>query len=185
LRYTTLSTEELEHLRDGLNVIESLNEYGEPVIELWLYALTDNQNAIDAVKESISYWSDIPEEDVNVAEAVILIPCSSDTIGYLTGSGLMLRKEEVIYAGGAEGPRTVTLHSHGIKVTVRHFKQLAIARDDFGAEEFLKQYGTQTQAAAPQVQRTEPSTTRGVNRATGEPMKESSGDINQVLDQWL
>jgi hypothetical protein len=189
MRYVTLSTEELEHLRDGLKVIESLNEYGEPVIELWLFALTDNLNAMDAVKESIAYWSDAPEEEVDVAEAVIIIPCSTDTLYYLTGSGLILRKEEAVYAGGSEGPRNVTLHSSGIKVTIQHFKKIAVARDDYGADEFLKQYGTKTQAAPQEVKRTEPSTTPtpGTNRATGElmPMKESSEDINSVLDQWL
>lgn len=190
MRYVTVTAEELGHVRDGLKVIETLNEFGEPLVELYFYGLTDNPTALDVVKESISYWSDeeIPEQDVKVSEAVFVIPASVDTLYYLTGSGLKLSKgDEAIYSSGAEGPRTVSMHPRTLlNVAAGYFKVMALSRDEFSAEDFLLKYGIKARQVAPQVeQRTAPATTPEVptGREGVAPAKRSSLGFN--VEEWL
>ncbi len=190
MKYVVITSEELGHLREGLQVLDSLNEPGEPMIELWVYGLTDNPNALEAVKQAVVYWMDeeMPEQDVKVSEAVFIIPVSTDTLYYLMGSGLMLgNNDEVAYRSEPKGPQTISLHS-GVtrtRLTVGHFKAIALARDDYSAEDFLAKYGTKVQAAAPQqVERTEPAQAPAVAPETpaGAP-KASSLKFN--TEEWL
>jgi hypothetical protein len=164
VRYLAVTEEELLHLREGLVIIERLNERDSPVLQMYLYGLTNNPSILEAVKNAVSYWADeeIAEQDVTVAEAAVIIPVSSDTLYYLTGSGIMLRNEEVVYSsGGGEGPKSVSLHNQGIKVPASYFSQLALSRDDMWGDDFMKQYGSKAKAApAPQqVKRNEPAAT--------------------------
>lgn len=193
MRYVTTTKEELDHLREGLSVLESLNEYEEQVVEIYLYGLTDNPTLLEAVKDAVEYWSDeqIAAQDVQVTEAVFIFKVSSDVLYYITGSGLQLRDAEIVYSGGNEGPQSVWLKSkHGVRVAGGQFKTLALSRDEFSGEDFLMQYGQKTQQPAPQeVQRTtpvqetqeQPATTPG--REGVAPVKKSS--LNFDVDTWL
>lgn len=195
MRYVTTTSEELDHLREGLAVLESLNEYEEQVVEIYLYGLTDNPTLLESVKDAVEYWSDeqIAAQDVQVTEAVFIFKVSSDVLYYITGSGLQLRNAEVVYAGGNEGPQTVSLASkHGVRVAAGQFKTLAISRDEFSGEDFLLQYGQKAQQPAPQeVQRTEPAqevAKQPVEEVTPgregvAPVKKSS--LNFDVDTWL
>lgn len=196
MRYVTVTAQELGHLREGLQVIESLNEYAEPTVEIYFYGLTDNSSLLDAVKEAVSYYSEeeIDEADVVVTEAVFIFRVSSDVLYYLTGSGLTLRDAEVVYIGGAgEGPRTVSISTKygGVSATVGEFKTMALSRDEFGGEDFLTQYGTSARGAKPQevVPRTAPATEEAKPEATPgreavAPQKKSSLSSFD-LDSWL
>lgn len=165
MRYVTVTPDELDHLREGLKVLEALNEYEEQVVEIYFYGLTDNSVALDGVKEAISYWADeeIDEADIKVTEAVLIFRVSADTLYYLTGSGFPLRDGEAVYTSGdAEGPRTVDLKTNrgqrgGVKVSVGSFKTMALSRDDMSGQDFMMQYGTKQAPAPQEVQRTEPS----------------------------
>jgi hypothetical protein len=195
MRYVTTTGEELDHLREGLAVLESLNEYEEQVVEIYLYGLTDNPTLLEAVKDAVEYWSDetIAAQDVQVTEAVFMFKISSDFLYYITGSGLQLREAEIVYSGGNEGPQSVWLKSkHGVRVAAGQFKTLALSRDEFSGEDFLMQYGQKTQQPAPQeVQRTEPTqevATQPVEPVTPgregvAPAKKSS--LNFDVDTWL
>jgi hypothetical protein len=163
MRYVTVTAEELGHLREGLQVLESLNEYEEQTVEIYFYGLTDNSVLLDAVKEAVAYWAEeeVAEQDVNVTEAVLIFPASADVLYYLTGSGLTLRDGEAVYSsGGGEGPRSVYLKNAirgGFKASAGEFKTMALSRDDMSGEDFLLQYGNKTQAAPQEVGRTEPA----------------------------
>ncbi len=162
MRFVTTTAEELTHLREGLQVIESLNE-PEDRVEIYFYGLTDNSTLLDAVKDAVEYWSDeqVAAQDVNIAEAVFIFPVSADALYYLTGSGLIIRDGEAVYAGGDEGPRTVNLKMRndqrgGTRATAGEFKTMALGRDEFSGEDFLLQYGKKTQQPPPEeVERTE------------------------------
>jgi len=192
MRYVVITAEELGHLREGLQVLDSLNEPDEPMVELYVYGLTDNANALAAVKEAVTYWLDeeIPEQDVNVNEAAFIIPVSTDTLYYLMGSGLMLsQNDEVAYRGGPEGPRTISLPPGvtRVRLTVGHFKAIALARDDYSAEDFLAKYGTKAQAAAPQrVERTEPAQAPAVAPETpAGAVAPKASSLKFNVEEWL
>ena len=166
MRYVTITAEELGHLREGLQIIESLNEYdNEDREKIFFYGLTTNSALLDAVKEAVVYWADeeIAEQDVNVTQAVIIFEVSADILYYLTGSGLTVREGEAVYTdGSAEGPRQVWLKNrnnrNGFKAAAGQFTTMALSRDDMGGEDFIKQYGqAATQTAPQEVQRTAPA----------------------------
>lgn len=189
MRYVTVTAEELEHVREGMKVLESLNEYEERAVDVYFYGLTNNQHLLHVVQEAVSAQTEgeVDEADVQVSEAVFIIPVSSDVLYYITGSGLLLKNEEAVYIGGNEGPQTVRLAVRGqVRVTAGEFTTMALSRDDMSGEDFLMQYGQKTQASVPpEVQRTEPAAEQA-QKPVGEgvaPAKKSSLNFN--VESWL
>ena len=194
----TVTAEELSHLREGLQIIESLNEYDDDSrTKIFFYGLTNNPSLLDSVKEAVSYWSDeeVAEQDVAVTEAVLIFEVSSDILYYLTGSGLTVRDGEAVYTGGgAEGPKQVWLknrgNAHGFKAAVGQFSTMALSRDDMSGEDFLLQYGTKTAPVQQEVQRTAPAqevqqqpVTPPTGREGVAPAKKSS--LGFDVESWL
>jgi hypothetical protein len=176
-----------------LQVLESLNEYAEPVVEIYFYGLTDNPTLLDAVKSAVSWWADeeIDEADVQVTEAVFILPAVADTLYYLTGSGLTIRDAEIVYTGGREGPQSVWFkgaNRHaGVQATAGEFKVMALSRDNFSGEDFLMQYGKAQQAAPQEVERTAPA--QEVKQKAVTPGREEvvpkKSSLNFNVEQWL
>jgi hypothetical protein len=204
MRFVTVTAEELGHLREGLQIIESLNEYDNRV-EIYFYGLTDNPTLLETVKAAVSDEVDgeIDQADVNVTEAVFVFPLSADILYYLTGSGLTVREGDAIYSsGGGEGPRSVNLEGvgrHGsTQATAGEFKTMALSRDEFSGDDFLMQYGNKAQQAQPQaVERTEPAQEQAQKpveapaaeaaptpNPTGIPPAKRSS-LRFSVDQWL
>lgn len=174
MKYTTITEEQLTHLLDGLKIIETLNEYDEPAVKLYLFGLSSDPTVLDVVRAAVHYWVDdeegIEESDIKVNEAVVIIPVSSDALYYLTGSGLALADEEVIYTSPGEGPRDVSLRMGGsgrrVRVTPNNFSHMAVSRDDVWAKDFLIKYGTKSVAQMPKA--TQPA--RSEEGTTKEPL---------------
>jgi len=199
--YVTVTAEELGHLREGLQIIETLNNYADDRQKIYFYGLTTDTSLLDSVKEAVSYWAEeeVAEQDVNVAQAVLIFEISADILYYLTGSGLTVRDGEAIYdSGSSEGPRQVWLKNRnnrsGFKASIGQFSTMALSRDDMSGEDFLAQYGTKTAPQPQEVQRTEPAqqpqepqpvapaaVTPG--REGVAPAKKSS--LNFDVDTWL
>jgi hypothetical protein len=155
MRFVSVTKDQLEKLREGLEIISHLNEVDAPAVTLCLYGITSDPKVIDAVKEALAGEADLEETDIKiVGEVAVSIPLSSDIIYYLTGSGLQLKDEEVAYRkGGGNGVDTTSLMWAGYRprVTLASFSQLALAKDDLWTDKFLQQYGGKT-PVAPQTQ---------------------------------
>ena len=165
-RYQDIDENGLVRLHDGLDMLERLDPEAIADLDIVLYGLTQQESVTDAAREAIADEAEIDESDVQLTEVAVCIPLSSDTIHYLTGSGLKLRNEEFAYMGGqGEGIRSTTFTFSHFKPTVStsDFSQMAIAVTVSWLDDFLKQYGNKQPAVVKQnVHRTEEATQPGI-----------------------
>jgi hypothetical protein len=192
--YETVTEEDLLKLRDGLMIMgRVIRDSGTDMPNLWLYGLTDDPIIIDAAKEAIAEMADdeaVTEETVKLAEIAVGIAANEDTIYYLTGSGLILRKDEIFtYLGGkGEGYRQLDFNWSHIKPTVNlsHFKRIALANDDAWLDRFLQQYGSKIPAEIQkQVTREIPATAPTAPAPQVPQQKQTSLNVENVVEKWL
>ena len=161
--FVDVEHEQLDALRQGLEILERLGEDALPKLYLFGLAKPD-ANLTSQVKEAIAEENstdNLAPDQIQVASIAVCIRISSDVLNYLTGSGMKLTNEEFVYNGGNEGPQTGSFQwLRGVKpqVTYNSFSQMALADDEYGIDRFLQQYGSKAPAApaAHPVSRTQP-----------------------------
>lgn len=187
--FVTITADDLNKLREALEIISRLDNHGERAITLTLYGLTSDPQVIAAVKDAVAQDAEIQEEDVKIAgEVAVAIEMSGDILYYLTGSGLKLDTEEVAFTkGGGNGIDTIqmTWSSVKAKVNVSSFSTMAISRDSWDANTFLRQYGNKAQApaatpAAPPSTDTDPVRRYQEDKKNEKPAAPGSPDIPKV-----
>ena len=184
--YTEIAPEELMKLRDGLDILQKLGRDVISSLDIHVYGITSAPGILDAAREAIAADSgdELSEEDIQLTEIAVALPASSDTLYYLTGSGVKLgRGDEFAYQGQAgEGIRTVDFAFARIKpqASAGDFKNLALADSDAWIDKFLTQYGTKVPIRI-EVERSRPST--GIPVASpGTPKQTSVPGMNQLRD---
>jgi len=195
MNFVTVTPEELEKLREAFTLIERVTGYDEDRLQITLYGLTSDPGVIDATKEAIADEAEVDEGDIKISgEVAVAIELSSDVLYYLTGSGLKLQTEEVAFTkGGGSGVDTAQLAWAKWRptVTIRSFREMAIAKDNWSAATFLQQYGKKNAPppAAPahppqEVKRTENAEQprRGINRASGAVNNNEPVDPNLIKE---
>jgi len=169
-RYLNISEDQALKLREGLELLETLDRDAVSELDLCLYGLTNDPQILDAAREAIASDSEdeISEEDVQLGEIAIAIPISSDKIYALTGSGIKLKDEYFAYPGGeGEGTRRGYFFSANYRpvVTIHSFSHVALASSDSWVDDFLEKTGgkgVQPTQIKKKVQRTEEATQPGV-----------------------
>jgi hypothetical protein len=201
MNFITVTAEQLNNLRESLEIIEQIQTGAE---KLYFYGSTSDTGVTDAVKEAIAGEIDEEETDVKLSGAVaVCVELSSDVLHYLTGSGLKLTTEDVAYSkGGGTGINTVSLvfAQWHPKVTSGTFDTMALAGDDMYLYNFLQRYGAKTTAPAtathPHTEVTREgvkehapgpgeakTTSSAINRASGKPMP---GNVDpQLIKEFL
>jgi hypothetical protein len=169
-RYVEINAERLAHLHEGLELLEQVDREGIRTLDLHLYGISNNPQIVDAAKEAIADSEELAEQDVQLSEVAVAIPLSSDTVYYLDGSGLILRKEDFAYMGsGGEGVRTQSFafsHYHP-RVTLSYFTKIALASSVGWLDDFLRKEGSGQAAQVTQnVRRTEEATQPGAPAPT-------------------
>jgi hypothetical protein len=171
-RFIETNEDQMLKLREGLELLETLDRDAIRDLDLFLYVLTSDPSVLDAAKEAIAedYSSaaeegaEITEEDVELGEIAIAIPINSDTIYALTGSGIKLRDEYFAYSGGeGEGVRRAYLYAASYRpvVTMHSFSHMALASSDSWIDDYLEKtggHGTVETRIKKKVQRSEDAT---------------------------
>jgi hypothetical protein len=163
-RYIDISEDQALRLREGLELLETLDRDAVKDLDLYLYGITSDPQILDAAREAIAETSEeiISEEDVQLSEIAIAIPISSDTIYALTGSGIRLEKEYFAYISGeGEGARRTYLYSANYHptVTLHSFQHIALGESDSWIDDYLEKEGSKQPAEIKKkVQRTEDAT---------------------------
>jgi len=165
--FLEITEEQMLRLREGLELLETLDRDAIHEIDICFYGLTNDPSVLAAAREVIASEQDdenVSEEDVELGEIAIAIPLSSDVIYYLTGSGLKLRDEYFSYPGvEGEGPRRNYLgyaHYHPT-VTTHSFQHMALALSDSWVDDYLQKVGGHGAVATrikKKVQRSEEAT---------------------------
>jgi hypothetical protein len=169
-RYLDISEDQALKLREGLELLETLDRDAVRELDLCIYGLTSDPQVLDAAREAIASDSEdeISEEDVQLGEVAIAIPISSDTIYALTGSGIKLKDEYFVYPGvGGEGTRRGYFFSANYRpvVTMHSFSHMALAASDSWIDDYLEKTGgkdgVQPTQIKEKVRRTEEATQPG------------------------
>lgn len=168
-RYLDISEDQALKLREGLELLETLDRDAVTGLDLCIYGLTHDPQVLDAAREAIASDSEdeISEEDVQLGEIAIAIPISSDTIYALTGSGIKLKDEYFAYSGGGgEGTRRGYMFSASYRptITMHSFSHVALASSDSWIDDFLEKTGgkgVQPTQIKQKVKRTEEATQPG------------------------
>jgi hypothetical protein len=168
-RYLDISEDQALKLREGLELLETLDRDAVRGLDLCLYGLSSDPQVLDAAREAIASDSEdeIAEQDVQIGEVAVAIPISSDTIYALTGSGIKLKDEYFAYAGvGGEGTRRGYFFSANYRptVTMHSFSHVALASSDSWVDDFLEKTGGKGVSPTEikkKVQRSEPATQPG------------------------
>lgn len=163
--FVDVEHEQLDALRQGLEILERLGQDALPKLYLFGLAKPD-ANLTSQVKEAIAEENstdNLSPDQIPVASIAVCIRISSDVLNYLTGSGLRLTDEEFVYNGGNEGPQTGNfkwVSGSKPQVTYNSFSQMGLADDTYGIDRFLQQYGSKAPAAPAShpVERTQPVT---------------------------
>ena len=145
-RYIDIDEEQALKLREGLELLETLDREAVHELDLCLYGLTNDPQVLDAAREAIAYSAEeeISEEDVELGEVALAIPINSDTIYALTGSGIKLKDEYFAYSGGeGEGVRRTYLYAaeYHPTVTMHSFSHMALASSDSWIDDYLQKTG--------------------------------------------
>jgi hypothetical protein len=201
VEYVDIKQEDLLKLRDGLEILDRLNN--EDRQKIYLYGISQDPVVLDAAREAIAESAADPaitEESIQLAEVGVSIPLSADGIYALTGSGLKLDSgdDEFAYRTEGEGVRVVEASWSRVKarVTVADFTRIALASDGIYLNRFLAQRGTNTPATVQrEVKREAPATTApaptpGAAPATAPQMKQTSSKrvpvrIKDIVEDWL
>lgn len=200
-RYLDINEDQALKLREGLELLETLDRDAVAGLELYIYGLTSDLQVLDAAREAIAsdYEEEISEEDVQIGEIAIAIPISSDTIYALTGSGIRLQKEYFAYAGSeGEGTRRSYLYNSNYRpiVTLHSFSHLALAESDSWIDDYLEKTGGKGIAPTEikrKIQRTEEATQpvpvleKPVTPKAPQPTtpKQTSFNLNRLMEDFL
>ena len=153
--FTEISPEDLVKLRDGLTILERLDQDSYDNTPYYLYGISSDEGVLSSAKESIAELmtdrsedeTQFSENDIELSEVVVEIPISGDVLNALLGSGIKLDKSsEFAYLGGeGEGIRELSFSWSSYKptVTVKSFSSLAVARDSGWGDKFLAKHGNQ------------------------------------------
>lgn len=204
--YLEIDEDKALKLREGLELLETLDRDAIKEFDLCLYGLTNDPSVLDAAREAIASDSEdeITENDVQLGEVAVAIPINSDAIWALTGSGIKLRKESFVYPGGeGEGPRSGYFFSaqYHPTVTMHSFSHMALASSDSYIDRFLQQVGGKgvvTTQIKKKVQRSQdatrpvptieaPDQATPPATATAVPKQTSLNDaaVNRLVDDFL
>ena len=200
MEYVDIKQEDLLKLRDGLEILDRLDNDNRQ--QIYLYGISQDPIILDAAREAVAESADDPaitEESVQLAEVAVSVPLSADGIYALTGSGLPLDSgdDEFAYRTQGEGVRVVAASWARVKakVTIADFTRIALASDSIYLNRFLSQRGTNTPAAIQrEVKREVPATaappTPGAAPATAPQMKQTSSKtatvrIKDIVEDWL
>jgi hypothetical protein len=156
MRYSEVDKEELREARPGLLLVERVTRETHEPLALCLYGITTNAGLVKAAHEAIVGQFDEEEEseqrknEAVPTEVAVSISLNSDTLYYLTGSGLLLQEEAFSYLGGKDGARRSHLENPRPRprVTLDDFTVLAIADDDTWLDDFLTAFASK---AAPKA----------------------------------
>lgn len=197
MNFIEVSREQLLELHHALSLFEKLNSDIIGELDLYLYAITTSPTILDAAKEAIAdYMNDtateeavaVSEQDVELSEVAVAIPCSSDALYYLLGTGLKVQQEEFVYNSGdsGEGVRQMSFVHATFKprMAITDFTEIALAQSSSWADEFLKRFGQHDPALVEkkQVNRTEEAT------QPAEPMSgtvRGSREGGKKLKKWV
>jgi hypothetical protein len=168
-RYLDIDEGQALKLREGLELLETLDRDAVRELDLCFYGLSSDPQILDAAREAIASDSEdeVAEQDVQIGEVAVAIPISSDTIYALTGSGIKLKDEYFAYAGsGGEGTRRGYFFSASYRptVTMHSFSHVALASSDSWVDDFLEKVGGKGVAPTEikkKVKRTEDATQPG------------------------
>jgi hypothetical protein len=169
--YIDVTEQELHALREALPILERIQVGAlSDRLEVYLYGVTKSPAILDAAKEAIAKtYYDAPEEidesDVELTEIALAVPLSSDTLYYLTGSGLKLRKGEFAYKvqeGGGVKDGNLLYADFKPQVSIHDFSHIGISNSDQHANEFLSKHSTAPGAQIKKnIRRTEEATQPG------------------------
>lgn len=166
MQYELVTHDDLEGLRQALNLLERVIERAP--IKLYFYGLSNHTGVLakanDALEEEAEVGEDEPAKpSTQVSQVAVCIQLSGDTIHYLIGSGLILRRESFAYIGGGDGVRTSDLgYSHKqTRVTDEDFTEMALSESDNWLDDFLEKHGKKGAGTTEPVSRSEPATSEG------------------------
>ncbi len=163
-RYIDISEDQVLKLREGLELLETLDRDAVKELDLYLYGITNDPQILDAAREAIAedHEEEITEEDVQLTEIAVAIPISADTIYALTGSGIRLDREYFSYvAGEGEGTRRAYLYSASYHptATLHSFQHIALGESDSWVDDYLEKEGSKQPAEIKKkVQRSQDAT---------------------------
>lgn len=149
MRYTEVGKEELSEARPGLMLVERVSRNNNEPIYLYLYGLTSDSLVLTSAYETLIDGFD-EEEETEERSAVqkptqvaVCIPLNSDTLYYLTGSGLLLQDESFAYMTGEDGARKNHLSNPRPRprMTLDDFTKMAISDDESWLDDFLTEHG--------------------------------------------
>ena len=198
MAYIDATEEDLNRLRDGLDVISRINHSLLGDFDIYLYGITSAPTVLDAARESIAYMSEEPidEDDIVLEEIAVAIPVSSDILSSINGSGFKLHNEDFSYNGPEnEGVRQTDFIGSTFKpkLILKYFSKYALADDVTHLNDFLERYGSKAEM------RVNKSVSRNERATTPEPApmptppttppaaapKASSKQITALLDLLL
>jgi hypothetical protein len=144
--YVNVTESQLISFRDSLSLIDHLDPDKSQTLELFLYGIVSSVGVVDAAKEAIAQTSkqQITETQVQLSQVAVAVPLSSDTLYYLTGSGLKLHREDFVYVSGNDGPRQGSFSFSHYKPTlsIRDMQGLVLADSNAWLSQFIRQAGT-------------------------------------------
>lgn len=174
--YVTLDKERLMRVHEGLELLEQVDRDHIHDMNLCIFGLTNDPQILDAAREAIADESELEESDVQVAEVVVAIRISSDTIYALTGSGIKFKSEEFVYMGDSgKGARSLsfTFAHYKPTVNINAFSKLGLASSSGYIDEFLLKEGSKQPAKiTPNVHRTEEATQPGTPASPTQPQQQ-------------
>ena len=197
MEYVDIKQEDLLKLRDGLEILDRLDNDNRQ--QIYLYGISQDPIVLDAAREAIAEKADDPavtEEGIQLGEVAVSIPLSADGIYALTGSGLKLDsgQDEFAYRTEGEGVRVIEASWSRVKasVTVADFTRIALASDSIYLNRFLTQRGTNTPATIQREVKREvpavsapPAATPGAAPASAPQQKVTSLRIKDIVEDWL
>jgi len=159
MQYIVVTPHQIEDLRAAMDLFEQLWEEDVDERALFLYGLVQNDpSLITPMEEAVRDEADL-HETVKIDTAAVIIPLSSDILYYLTGSGLVLRKEDFAYISNKEiRSSNFSWGSQEPRATLTSFVKIALAANDYHAEDFLKWEGVQAMDVVEPPSRTEEAT---------------------------
>jgi hypothetical protein len=183
MRFTEITREQLSAARRGIELLQRVMEDGG--LELYLFGITKDQGVLESAHETLMDEFDVDEEADERArvqaptQIAIAIPCSGDTLYYLSGSGLIIRNEQFAYNRRGEGARTDWLNTSRPepRLTLDDFSVLALADSDSFLDDFLTKHGSNVEVIPP-VKRDRPAT----NPTRTPPTINSTNPIDNFLN---
>lgn len=200
MKYIDIKQDDLLKLRDGLEILERIWDEDQSS-NIYLFGITNRPVILDAVREAVANYmdeDDVTEDQIQIPEVAVSIPCSGSNVYALTGSGVQLgAEEEFAYKGPqGEGIRTQSFNWSHVKavVTISDFSKIALANDNVWLDNYLTQRGSNAIATIQkQVQRNTPAAaTPQLTGPTTPPTiegnptpKQTSLNMGSVLENWL